>query len=55
MKFANNYRNEYQVSLFEFPKKMGKLLNRIELEGYKAYIIYDENNETNELHVIEGN
>ena len=55
MKFANNYRNEYQVSLFEFPKKMGKLLNRIELEGYKAYIIYDEHNETNELHVIEGN
>lgn len=55
MKFADSYRENYQVSLFEFPKKMGKLLNRIELEGYKAYIIYDENNETNELHVIEGN
>ena len=52
-KFADNYRNDYQVSVFEFPKKMGKLLNRIEAEGYYAYIIYDENQEVNDLHVIK--
>jgi histidyl-tRNA synthetase len=51
--FADKYRNEYSVSVFEFPKKIGKLLNRIENEGFNAYIIYDENQENNDIHVIE--
>ncbi len=51
--FADKYRNDYSVSVFEFPKKIGKLLNRIENEGYNAYIIYDENQENNDIHVIE--
>lgn len=51
-KFADNYRNIYQVSLYEFPKKMGKLLNRLELDGFNSYIIYDESNTTNDIHVI---
>lgn len=50
--FAEGFRKEYSVSLFEFPKKMGKLLNRVENEGFTAYIIYDENNETNDLKQI---
>ena len=55
MEFADGYRANYQVSLFEFPKKVGKLLNRIEADGYMGYIIYDENNEANELHIIGEN
>lgn len=55
MEFADKYRKEYQVSLYEFPKKVGKLLNRIEADGYMGYIIYDENNDTNELHIIGEN
>jgi len=51
--FADAFRNEYSVSLFEFPKKVGKLLNRIENEGYYAYIIFDENQEVNDMHIIE--
>lgn len=54
-KLADSYRDNYEVSLFEFPKKVGKLLNRLELEGYQAYIIYDENNEVNDLNIIESN
>ena len=55
MEFADKYRENYQVSLFEFPKKVGKLLNRIETDGYSGYIIYDENNDVNELHIIGDN
>ncbi len=55
MEFADKYRENYQVSLFEFPKKVGKLLNRIEADGYSGYIIYDENNDVNELHIIGDN
>ncbi len=54
-KFADSYRESYEVSLFDFPKKIGKLLNRLETEGYQAYIIFDENNTTNDLNVIESN
>ena len=55
MEFADKYRENYQVSLFEFPKKVGKLLNRIETDGYSGYIIYDENNDVNELYIIGDN
>lgn len=55
MEFADKFRENYQVSLFEFPKKVGKLLNRIEADGYSGYIIYDENNDVNELHIIGDN
>ena len=53
MQFASEYRKDYSVSLYEFPKKVGKLLNRIENEGYYAYIIYDEANEINSINIIE--
>lgn len=54
-KLADSYRENYEISMFEFPKKVGKLLNRLEEDGYQAYIIYDQNNEANDINYIESN
>lgn len=35
--YAENYREQYDVALFERPKKMGKLLNRLEEQGFDAF------------------
>lgn len=54
-KLADTYRNTYEVSMYAFPKKVGKLLNRLELQGFNAYIIYDKDNDENNLNTIDAN
>lgn len=54
-KLADTYRTEYEISMFVFPKKVGKLLNRLEIQGFNGYIIFDENNEENNINFIESN
>ena len=41
--------------MYAFPKKVGKLLNRLELQGFNAYVIYDNDNEENNLNTIDAN
>lgn len=54
-KLADTYRSEYEISMYSFPKKVGKLLNRLEIQGFNGYIIFDENNEENSINFIESN
>lgn len=54
-KLADTYRNTYEVSMYAFSKKVGKLLNRLELQGFNAYIIYDKDNDENNLNTIDAN
>ena len=54
-KLADSYRDNYEVSMYAFPKKVGKLLNRLELQGFNAYIIYDKDNDENNLNTIDAN
>lgn len=54
-KLADTYRDNYEVSMYAFPKKVGKLLNRLELQGFNAYIIYDKDNAENNLNTIDAN
>lgn len=54
-KLADTYRDNYEVSMYAFPKKVGKLLNRLELQGFNAYIIYDKDNDENNLNTIDAN
>lgn len=39
---ANLYHADYDVTLFEKPHKLGKFLNRLQIDGYYGYIILDE-------------
>ena len=54
-KLADSYRDSYEVSMYAFPKKVGKLLNRLEIQGFNAYVIYDKDNEENNLNTIDVN
>lgn len=47
--YADTLRNEYNVSIFEFPKKMARLLNRLQNEGFTKYVVFDENEENHIL------
>ena len=39
LKLAKKMRNEYSVSLFERPKKFGKMLNRLEEQNFDGYAV----------------
>ncbi len=42
--FAEEKRSEFDVALFERPKKLGKLINRLGEQGFNAfYVVGDEN------------
>ena len=41
-KKAKELREEYDVSLFEFPKKLGKFLDRLTERGYYGFMVYGE-------------
>ncbi len=45
IKLADTYRGEYDVTLYEKPKKIGKLFNKLEESGYYGCIITDEASE----------
>ena len=42
---ADELRKEYDVSMFEKPKKLGKFLNKIEAKGYYGFVVYGESDE----------
>jgi histidyl-tRNA synthetase len=44
-KKARELRGEYDVSLFEFPKKLGKFLDRLTERGYYGFTVYGESEE----------
>lgn len=48
-KFADELRKDYQVSMFERPKKTGKFLNKLQEQGYYGYYIYGQSEAVNEL------
>lgn len=45
IKLANSYRSEYDVTLFEKPKKVGKLFGKLEESGFYGCRITDESEE----------
>ncbi len=45
IKKADSFRNTYDVTLFEKPKKIGKLFAKLEESGYIGCFITDESNE----------
>ena len=46
---AEELRNEYDVSLFEAPKKTGKFLNKLQEAGFYGFFILGQSEEVNEL------
>ena len=54
-KFADAYvkatelRAEYDVSMFETPKKTGKFLSKLQENGYNGFFILGQSEEVNEL------
>ena len=45
IKKADEYRTEYDVTLFEKPKKIGKLFGKLEDSGFYGCLILDESND----------
>jgi histidyl-tRNA synthetase len=50
-KTSENYRNEFNVTLIEKPKKFGKYLNKIKESGYYGYCDLDKENT---LHLLNS-
>jgi histidyl-tRNA synthetase len=46
---AQELRKEYDVSLFETPKKTGKFLSKLQENGYSGFFILGQSEEVNEL------
>ncbi len=46
---AEELRKEYDVSMFENPKKTGKFLNKLQENGYSGFYIMGQSEEVNEL------
>lgn len=46
---AEELRNEYDVSMFEAPKKLGKFLNTLQSSGYKGFFVLGQSEEVNDL------
>ena len=46
---AQELRKEYDVSLFETPKKTGKFLSKLQENGYSGFYILGQSEEVNEL------
>lgn len=42
---ADELRNEYDVTMYHRPKKLGKFLGKIEQQGYYGYLVYGEEGE----------
>ena len=42
LKYAEELREEYMVSVFLRPKKLGKFLNKIEADGFDGFAVYGE-------------
>ena len=45
IKKADEYRGEYDVTLYEKPKKIGKLFGKLEDSGFYGCLILDESND----------
>ena len=45
VKLADELRNEYDVSMFERPKKLGKYLGKLESQGYYGFVVFGESEE----------
>lgn len=37
---ADELRNEYDVTMYARPKKLGKFLGKIEMQGYYGFLVY---------------
>ena len=42
LKYAEELRESYMVSVFERPKKLGKFLNKIEADCFDGFAVYGE-------------
>lgn len=39
---AENYRSDYDVSIFEMPKKLGKFLDKLSMNGFNGFVVCGE-------------
>lgn len=46
---AEVYREEFDVALYEMPKKLGKFIDKLMINGYYGYYVYGEGNEIKQL------
>lgn len=46
---AEEYRDQYDVVLYEMPKKLGKFIDKLMLSGYYGFYVYGEGNEIKQL------
>lgn len=51
--FASSYRKDYDVVMYEKPKKLGKFLNKLEEQNIAGFINYNSSSETNELKLFD--
>lgn len=42
LKYAEDLRNDYKVSIISRPKKLGKFLNKIEQQGFDGFAVYGQ-------------
>lgn len=42
LSYAEDLRNDYMVSVFERPKKLGKFLNKIEAQNFDGFAVYGQ-------------
>lgn len=42
LKYAEDLRNDYKVSIIARPKKLGKFLNKIEQQGFDGFAVYGQ-------------
>jgi histidyl-tRNA synthetase len=46
---AEEKRNQFDVVLYEMPKKLGKFIDKLKLSGYYGFYVYGEGNEIKQL------
>ena len=48
-KYAKGLKENYSISIFEKPKKLGKLLAKLEEENFKYYVVFEEEKQIKQL------
>ncbi len=46
---ADNYRDNYSVTLYEMPKKLGKFVDKLAMNGFYGFLIYGEGKELKQI------
>lgn len=49
LNYSKNIKENYNITMFEFPNKLGKFLNKLYEQGFSNYCVYGENPEIKKL------